>query len=148
VAGKRERSGKMFNQRSLVFRCCAVIVLMAFIVGPVYGQTGAGTGNDYVQGLADGQMAAHASGMWFFAGFCGGLIGVLIAYLVKPSPSTAQLIGKSPEYVRGYVEGYRDKAGSQQASHAWTGFGVLLVIDLALILIITLAASNSVDNGY
>ena len=93
----------------------------------------------------DGEAAAHASGAWFFAGFCGGLIGVLIAYTVKSSPSTALLVGKSQSYINGYIEGYKDKIGSEQGKKALTGFGVMCILYAAAYLIIIVAVAEDDD---
>jgi len=127
----------MFNRKSVFCQVCVYLVLAAFLSTGVFGQIPQGdTGNEYLQGKMDGEASANASGMWFFAGFCGGLIGVLIAYSVKPTPSTALLVGKSQSYINGYIEGYKDKSGSEQGKKALLGWGISCVLTAALYLII------------
>ena len=134
----------MFNRKSVFCQCCVYLVLAAFLSTAVFGQVPQGdSGNDYLQGKMDGEAAATASGMWFFAGFCLGLVGVLIAYLVKPTPTTAHLVGKSHAYINGYVEGYKDKAGSKQGSKALVGLAAYCVVWLAVYVLIIAAETDN-----
>ena len=59
------------------------------------------------QACAEGTAAGESDvgGFWFFAG-CLGVVGLLLAYIVEPSPPGASLIGKSPEYVAAYTDCY------------------------------------------
>jgi len=136
----------MFNRKSAFCQCCVYLILAAFLSTTVFGQVPQGdTGNDYLQGKMDGEAAANASGMWFFAGFCGGLIGVLIAYSVKPTPSTGLLIGKSQAYINGYTEGFKEKSGSEQGKKALLGWGIACVITAAVYLILIVALADEAD---
>ena len=99
--------------------------------------------SDFLQGKMDGEYDAKASGAWFFAGFCLGLIGVLIAYLVKPTPSTASLVGKSQEYITGYVEGYKDKGAKLQGQKALYGLGTLCLLDVVLYAVLIAASTDT-----
>ena len=137
----------MFNRKSVFCQVCVYLVLAAFLSTAVFGQVPqTDSGNEYLQGKMDGEAAVNASGLWFFAGFCGGLIGVLIAYTVKPTPSTAALVGKSQSYINGYVEGYKSKSGSKQGMLAIAGCAVGWAVAIAVILIIE--ASESDDDPY
>ena len=68
----------------------------------------------------DAQSDTNA-GLWFLGGCLGGVIGVIIAYGVEPSPPATRLLGKSPEYVAFYIDAYQEKAKKLQANSAWVG---------------------------
>jgi len=130
----------MSNGRSIFCRVCVCLALAAFLTTSVFGQVVRDNfTNDYLQGKMDGEAAVNVSGTWFFAGFCLGLTGVLIAYMVKPSPSSAMLIGKSQAYINGYIEGYKDKAASEQGKKALTGMAVACAAAAAFYLILIVA---------
>ncbi|HDH99566.1 MAG: hypothetical protein DRP94_07100 [Candidatus Latescibacterota bacterium] len=59
--------------------------------------------------------------MWMGAGFLLGLPGVILAYIVEPSPPTAALVGKPPEYTATYIRAYKEKAREIQAKYAFYG---------------------------
>ena len=60
-------------------------------------------------------------GLWFLGGCFGGVIGVIIAYSVEPSPPAIRLLGKSPEYVAFYTQAYAKKAKKLQTNSALGG---------------------------
>ena len=60
-------------------------------------------------------------GLWFLGGCFGGVIGVIVAYSVKPSPPATRLLGKSPEYVAFYTHAYTEKAKKLQTNSALGG---------------------------
>ncbi len=60
-------------------------------------------------------------GLWFLGGCFGGVIGVIIAYDVEPSPPATRLLGKSPEYVAFYTQAYAEKAKKLQTNSALGG---------------------------
>lgn len=60
-------------------------------------------------------------GLWFLGGCFGGVIGVIIAYGVAPSPPATRLLGKSPEYVAFYTQAYTEKAKKLQTNSALGG---------------------------
>ncbi len=60
-------------------------------------------------------------GLWFLGGCFGGVIGVIIAYSVEPSPPATRLLGKSPEYVTFYTQAYAEKAKKLQTNSALGG---------------------------
>lgn len=85
------------------------------------------TGDSCAEGRRDGE--AETTGiLWFVAG-CGlNILGVLAAYLIKPSPPAMKLVGKSPEYVAAYTDCYKDAAVSVQTKWAWIGCGTNAVL--------------------
>ena len=60
-------------------------------------------------------------GLWFLGGCFGGVIGVIVAYSVEPSPPATRLLGKSPEYVAFYTQAYAKKAKKLQTNSALGG---------------------------
>ena len=50
------------------------------------------------------------TGLWFLGGCLGGVIGLVVAYAVEPSPPATRLLGKSPEYVAFYTDAYTETA--------------------------------------
>ena len=60
-------------------------------------------------------------GLWLLGGCLGGVVGVIVAYAVEPSPPVTRLLGKSPEYVASYTDAYREKAKNGQVISALGG---------------------------
>ncbi|HUB05428.1 MAG TPA: hypothetical protein VMB50_00415 [Myxococcales bacterium] len=120
---------------------------------PGYGQPPPGYGpppgmpppgyNDVQQGALDGRTDApnQLSGtLWFFAGFFLSWIGIILGYVLTPSPDGARLVGKSPAYVGAYTDSYQSAGRSYQGIHAVYGCitsGILwilfIVIDWVLV---------------
>ncbi|MBM3242322.1 hypothetical protein FJZ31_39145 [Candidatus Poribacteria bacterium] len=69
--------------------------------------------------------------LWFFAGCCGGPVGLVVSYAITPSPPASRLLGKSPEYVAYYTDFYRAKAKNIQTSRALMGCGVTVAVYIA-----------------
>jgi hypothetical protein len=109
------------------------------------------TADDYNSGYSDGQKDGHGEGKWFFAGFCLGGTGILLAYLVEPAIDASHLIGKSADYTRGYMDGYKDSARRKNVKSAINGC-ILLVVAIAvvytvLIVVILSETDGSLGNG-
>jgi len=83
-----------------------------------------------------------STGLWFLAGCLGGLIGVIIAYGVEPSPPATRLLGKSPEYVAFYTDAYQEKAKKLQSNSAWGGCIVNGLATAAYIMLVLAAAES------
>ncbi len=100
---------------------------------PGYGPPPAAI-NDGAQGALDGRTDApnQISGtLWFFAGFFLSWIGIILGYVLTPSPDGARLVGKSPAYVGAYTQAYQDAGRSYQGIHAVWGCvtsGVLWIV--------------------
>jgi hypothetical protein len=102
----------------------------------------AGGVTDSDQGLADGTADAEADTntvLWFGAGCVLSLVGVLIGYVVEPSPPPSRYVGRSPEYVAAFSSAYRSAGSSAQGRSAIFGCLTLIVLEGAFIL----AAANS-----
>ena len=84
-------------------------------------------------------------GLWFLGGCFGGVIGVIIAYGVEPSPPATRLLGKSPEYVAFYTQAYAEKAKKLQTNSALGGCCVVTLY-VATYGVVMLAAHSSTDH--
>ncbi len=88
-----------------------------------------------IEATQDAQ-ADENGALWFFAGCVLGLIGVVIAYVAEPSPPTARLMGKSPQYLAIYMNTYRSEGRSAQVRSALLGIGTLIALSVVLIIVI------------
>lgn len=83
------------------------------------------------------------TGLWFVGGCLGGVLGVIVAYAVEPTPPATRLLGKSPEYVAFYTDAYTAKAKTLQANSA---LGGCIVNGLATaVLLMAAAAAEAAD---
>ena len=67
---------------------------------------------------------------WFFIGFFGGILGILIASVYEPSPPHSQLLGKPPEYIVLYTDRYKAKSQRTQVVESIGGFVVAIILAL------------------
>ena len=99
---------------------------------------------DYNQGKLDGQRdAGGGNPLWFLAGLSGtgcclliGVAGIGLAYLWPQNPPQERLIGKSPAYVLGYTEGYRNARRKENVKYATYGCITAALINLTVNLIL------------
>jgi len=120
----------------------SIALVFVLLATPILAQQNAGT-NDYSRGLVEGQNAAQGNGVWFWGG-CGlNLTGVILAYVLKPSPPGGAMLGKSPEYIMGFTEGYGNKSRDKNVSYAIEGCCVFWVAYAGLyaVYVYLLAAS-------
>ena len=71
---------------------------------------------------------------WFFIGFCGNILGLLIASVYEPIPPASRLLGKTPESAALYTDAYREKSRSVQLHQS--AIGLAVAIGLAILLTI------------
>jgi hypothetical protein len=96
--------------------------------------------------IAQATQDAHADesgALWFFAGCLLGLIGIVIAAVVEPTPPPARLMGKSPEYISVYTTTYKSEGKSAQLRSALFGLGTTVVVFIVLYVIIIVAVVKS-----
>lgn len=74
---------------------------------------------------------------WFFIGFCGNILGILIASVYEPTPSASRLLGKAPEYAAFYTDSYKAKSRSVQMRQSI--IGLVVAFGLAILLAIITA---------
>lgn len=58
---------------------------------------------------------------WFFIGFLGNILGIIIASIYEPTPSASRLLGESPEYVALYTDSYKAKSRKIQIRQSIIG---------------------------
>jgi len=102
--------------------------------------------------LADARAKAEAAAeaevnkmLWAGLGFLLGIIGVVVAYAVVPSPPHSQLIGKSAQYAETFSDAYTSKARSIQTTQAIVGCLVGTAVSLACWLMIFTLGGGEVD---
>lgn len=109
-----------------------VIYLIFTMIGtPIFAQY---QNSEYVkgnlQGWTDGK--ADANFVWFLAGLGCGIFGWGAAALTNPTVPAGQLMGKTQDYVLGYMDGYKVRK-KKQSTYAAIGWLVALVIYGAVI---------------
>jgi hypothetical protein len=123
---------------------------------PGYGVTGYGqlpNPNETAQAEIDGRADANTeiSGvLWFCVGFFLTWIGIILGYLLTPTPDGTRLIGKSPNYVTAYTSAYQSEGRSFQGIHAVYGCvtsGVIEIVAVVLLFAFEFAALGSLGAG-
>ena len=72
---------------------------------------------------------------WFFIGFFGNILGVLIASIYEPLPPASRLLGESPEHVAFYTDSYKAKSRSIQVRQSVIGLVVPLVLTILWVIL-------------
>lgn len=80
--------------------------------------------------------------LWYGAGCLLNGLGIILAYVVVPTPSASALVGKSSDYVAYYTDAYRDKAKSIQTKYAWYGCGTCALVYIAYYVVLIYALSS------
>ena len=73
---------------------------------------------------------------WFFIGFLGNILGVLIASIYAPMPPAARLLEKSPEYAAVYTDSYRAKSRSIQLRLSLIGLIIPFVLMILWVILL------------
>ena len=76
---------------------------------------------------------------WFFIGFLGNILGVLIASIYEPTPPASRLLGKSSEEAALYTDSYKAKSRSVQVRQSVIGLVVPFVLMILWAIIISTA---------
>jgi hypothetical protein len=89
---------------------------------PAPGQQAAvGTERSAVADAARDAVTDTNGGLWFVVGCAVGILGVLLGYVMEPSPPPTRLLGRPPEYVAAYTASYRHAGKQEQGKRAMTG---------------------------
>ncbi len=126
----------------------SLIAIFLFTVSPVQliAQTTKSTGDTCAQAQMDAGLDVNKF-LWGAIGFLLGPVGVLIAYVVPPSPPAMKLMGKSSEYVFSYTQCYQEKGKSEQGTASLIGCaiaGVLYIIYYIWVISTVTAAVSTV----
>jgi len=109
---------------------------------PYYAPPPVDIGMATAQAVSDAQ-ADTSVGIWFFAGCVLNWIGIVIAYVIDPSPPPARLMGKSPEYLGVYLGAYKAEARSIQGHAAIWGTVTGVAVSVVLIILFLSALHDS-----
>ncbi len=77
---------------------------------------------------------------WFFIGFFGNIVGVLIASIYESTPPASRLLGKSPEHAALYTDSYREKSRGIQIRQSVIGLIVPIVLVILGVILVFLIA--------
>ncbi len=121
----------------------ALVLLVLISCPAALGQQAMG-GDACTEAEIDAERDANKT-IWFIAGCCGGIVGLIISYAIEPSPPATKLLGKSPEYVAVYTDCYKRKAKNIQTKMALTGCGVAVAAYAVYIVIVVAASSSDSD---
>lgn len=101
--------------------------------------------------MADGERDAAADTnnvAWLAVGCLVGVLGVLIGYVMEPSPPPTRLLGKSPEYVASYTQSYKYAGKQIQGKKALVGCLVGTAVGTVIYVIALSAAASSTGTTY
>jgi hypothetical protein len=132
---------------------CAVLCLVMF-AAPMAATAQMGKSSDFMQGKVDGEKDAKGEGWWYWVGCAGGLlsssvVGLGLAFLpliIKPTVPSDKLMGKTPEYVQGYTEGWQAKAQKINLKYALFGCGtggLLTIVGIVIYVVAVMSVATS-----
>ena len=97
--------------------------------------------SEFDSGFKDGVMAAKNNKIWratclSVVPYCApiGIAGLAAAYIYNPDPKPGILIGKSPDYIVGFQEGFGLEQKRYNKQNALIGCGTACVSFLGIIL--------------
>lgn len=103
-----------------------LVFLLAF--GPLPGMSQSND-DEYTAGRLHGEQDAKGESGWIIAGLLLGPVGIALAYFMKPGKYAGTIENRSPEYTRGYRDGYRERTVKYNVDAAATGFlGFMFVL--------------------
>lgn len=103
------------NKGGMIALFCALIVLLM-----PYQALAQDTAQAVMQARMDAQRDANGS-LWFILSCLFGVIPLVIAYIIEPSPPMGMLMGKPAEYVAVYTETYTAEVKSIRTRNALYG---------------------------
>ena len=75
---------------------------------------------------------------WFFIGFFGNILGVLIASIYEPTPPASRLLEKSAEDAALYTDSYKAKSRSVQTRQSVMGLIVPFILMFLWMMLISM----------
>ena len=118
----------------------AVALILCLGAAPAFAQ-----GTDYELGKLQGEVDARGQAVWILSGLLLGPIGLILPWVINPRVPGANLIGKSAEYVAGYMDGYRHEAKPKNFLYSLVGFAVWGVAVVGLAVGLANAADSSAN---
>lgn len=119
----------------------AVFLVVVMLSAPLMAQQAQTTADACAAAERDAALDTNTT-LWFIAGCCGGITGLLVSYIYAPSPPASRLLGKSSEYVAAYRDCYKAKAKKIQSSKALTGCLVSAAAYLVYVVLVVAASSG------
>ena len=102
---------------------------------PAYPAPQQDLGGAMAKGTADGQ-AEGGGALWFFAGCALGILGIVLGYVVEPTPPPERLLGQSPEWAMAYSSAYKAAGKSAQGKQAIIGCAVGTAVVVAVYVVL------------
>ncbi len=90
--------------------------------------------NTYLKSEQDAESDAKKV-RWFFIGFFGNILGVLIASVYEPIPPASRLLGKTPESAAHYTDAYIAKGRSVQLRQSAIGLAVAIGLGILSVIL-------------
>jgi len=118
----------------------AVALILCLGAAPAFAQQ-----EDYQMGRLQGEVDARGQAVWILSGLLLGPIGLILPWVINPRVPGANLIGKSAEWVAGYMDGYRHEAKPKNFLYSLVGFAVWGAAAVALAVGLTNAANSSAN---
>ena len=116
----------------------ASLLILCLAAAPAFAQQ-----TDYDLGKLQGEVDAKGQAIWILSGLLLGPIGLILPWVINPRVPGANLIGKSAEYVAGYMDGYRHEAKPKNFLYSLVGFAIWGAAAVALAVGLTHVANES-----
>jgi len=118
----------------------ASLLVLCLAATPAFAQQ-----TEYELGKIQGELDARGQAVWILSGLLLGPIGIILPWIINPHVPGANLIGKSAEWVAGYMDGYRHEAKPKNFLYSLIGFAVWGVAAVALTVSLANSANQAAD---
>jgi hypothetical protein len=118
--------------RRLVVKVIAVLLSLCLVAVPVLAEEGEASLTEYDRGYADGEIDGGGHGVWILSGLFLGPIGLILPWIFTPEVPAGALVGKSPQYVEGYQDGYRSSTKKGNFMYSLIGLGIVVVVGIGV----------------
>ena len=116
------------------------VLVLCLAAAPAFAQQ-----TEYDLGKLQGEVDAKGQAIWILSGLLLGPIGLILPRVINPRVPGANLIGKSAEYVAGYMDGYRHEAKPKNFLCSLVGFAVWGAAAVALAVSLANSADSAAD---
>ena len=118
----------------------ACLLTLCLTAAPAFAQQ-----TEYDLGKIQGELDARGQAIWILSGLLLGPIGLILPWVINPHVPGANLIGKSAEWVAGYMDGYRHEAKPKNFLYSMVGFAVWTAAAVALVVSLASTANASAN---